>query len=347
MKSKKTVFLTLLSVFIIILLGVLYNATVNDAFAGVFNRNDIAYDKPLGASLGSDTPSKRPEDKLRYALVVKNLTNPYWIDLKNGMETFCSDNEITLDIWSTNSDTAYDEQLMTCQSLLDKNYDAIFVTPLNNVTICSFIKACNDLNQAVFVLDSAADVDTLATLDARPTATFEADHYTAGCVAMEYMVEALGGTGNIVVLNGNMASEAAIQINYGIKDTLEENDGMTVLDWKAANWDKTMGQTVTSALLEAYDHIDGILAANDEMALGALEALEDKAMRGKITIVSINFMDEAQTAIKNGDFYASIDKGSYDQGYTSAKIARDYLLGEEIQDYYQVPVIGYTLEDLE
>jgi ribose transport system substrate-binding protein len=282
---------------------------------------------------------------LRYALVVKNLTNPYWISLVEGMMEYCEENEIILDVKATTEDTAYEEQLAICGTLLGQNYDAIFVTPLGNTAICSFIKECNVLDQPIFILDSAADVNTLAALGARPTATFEADNYTAGCVATEYLVRALGGKGNIIILTGNMDSEAAIQINYGVQDTLEESLHIRVVDSKAANWNRNMGFMRTEELLSAHPDINGILAANDEMGLGALDAVTAAGRLDKTIIVSINFMENVQDAIKEGKIYASIDKGPYKQGMTSAEVATKYLSGEPIRDYYQIPVIGYTAED--
>lgn len=282
---------------------------------------------------------------LRYVLVVKNLANPYWVSLVEGMQAYCEENEIVLDVKATKDYTAYKEQLDICRTLLKQNYDAIFVTPLDNISICSFIKECNDLDQPIFILDSAADVNTLVSLGAKPTATFEADNYTAGCVATEYLVEALGGKGDIVIITGDMNSEAAIQINYGIQDTLEESIQINVLESKAANWDRDMAYKVTEELLSAHPDMNGILAANDEMGLGALNAVTDAGLLDKISIVSINFMKNVQDAIKQGKIYASIDKDPYKQGITSVEVATQYLSGEPIQDYYQIPVVGYTSED--
>jgi ribose transport system substrate-binding protein len=282
---------------------------------------------------------------LRYVLVVKNLANPYWVSLADGMKAYCEENDITLEIKATAEDASDEEQLTICRTLLGKNYDAIFVTPLGNISICSFIKECNVVDQPIFILDSAADNNTLASLGARPTATFEADHYTAGCVATEYLVEALGGKGKIVILTGNMNSEAAIQINYGIQDTLEEFTNIKVIDMKSAYWTRSMSYKNTEELLSAHPDIDGILAANDEMGLGALDAVMKAGLLGKISIVSINFMKNVQDAIKQGRIYASVDKSPYKQGTTSAEVATEFLSGEPIQDYYQIPVVGYTSED--
>jgi len=282
---------------------------------------------------------------LRYALVVKNFYNPYWLYLVEGMKQYCEENGIVLHVSATENEKDYEGQLIICERLLGQNYDAIFVTPLGNVTICPFIKKCNDLDQPIFILDSAADIGTLISLDAKPTSTFEADNYTAGCVAAEYLIDSLDGGGNIVVLLGNMDSEAAIQIRYGMFDTLEGSTQINVIDIIEANWDRKISFEAIKELLSTNQDIDGILASNDEMGLGALEAVTKAGRLYDISIVSINFMEEVQEAIKQGKIYASIDKGSYNQGAMAAEMATKYLLGEQIQDYYQIPVKGYTAED--
>lgn len=282
---------------------------------------------------------------LRFVLIVKDLANPYWTSLVEGMQDYCDANGITLDVHGTENDTAYDEQVTLCETVLTENYDAILVAPLSSTTICSFIKECNDVDQPVFILDSAADAATLESLGAAPTATFEADNYSAGYIATQYMIDAIGEDANIVILNGNMASEAAVQINYGMQDTLEKYPNITVLDTQSANWNRNMGYEVTEMLLTAYPNIDGILAANDHMGLGALMAVEDAGMLDQITIVSINFMADAQAAIKEGKLYASVDKEPYVQGEMSAEVAVRYLSGESIDEHYDIPVVGYTAND--
>ena len=106
--------------------------------------------------------------------------------------------------------------------------------------------------------------------------------------------------GKIIAIQGMLANNAAIGRFQGLQDALKENPGVTLLQWESAEWDTTKAYNVTKALLAAYPDVDGVWAANDNMGMGAIQALKEAGLAGKILVTGTDGNPEAFDAIKAG-----------------------------------------------
>lgn len=107
--------------------------------------------------------------------------------------------------------------------------------------------------------------------------------------------------GNIIALQGMLSNNAAIGRFEGLQKALKENPDVKLLQWEAADWDTNKAYEVTKQLLAAYpDQVDGIWAANDNMAIGAIAALKENGLGGKILVTGTDGIPDAFDAIKDG-----------------------------------------------
>jgi ABC-type sugar transport system substrate-binding protein len=106
--------------------------------------------------------------------------------------------------------------------------------------------------------------------------------------------------GKIVAIQGMLANNAAIGRFQGLQKALAENPGVTLLQWEGANWDTTEAYNATKALLVAYPDVDGVWSANDNMAMGAIQALKEAGLAGKVLVTGTDGNPEAFDAIKAG-----------------------------------------------
>jgi len=107
-------------------------------------------------------------------------------------------------------------------------------------------------------------------------------------------------SGRILALQGMLANNAAIGRFRGLQKALQENPGVTLVQWESADWDTTRAYEATKAMLAAHDDIDGIWAANDNMAMGAIQALREAGLAGKVLVSGTDGNPEAFEAIKAG-----------------------------------------------
>jgi len=146
------------------------------------------------------------------------------------------------------------------------------------------------------------------------------------------LFESMGGTGNIVALQGSLDNTAEIDRTNGMKRALEEFPGITVLESQPANWDRSQGQNLMQTFLTKYgDQINGVWAANDAIALGALSALDAKG-RTDVGVVGMDGLEEALAEIEasdgHGGYIATTKSAAAEQGGFGLAIAFQAMTGQ-------------------
>lgn len=145
------------------------------------------------------------------------------------------------------------------------------------------------------------------------------------------LFEAMGGEGGIIAIQGILDNVASKQRFEGLNTALKDAPGITLLDQQTANWSRTEALSVTQTLLAKHgDQVKGIWAANDEMALGALEALRAAGLEGTIPIVGFDAVPQALDEIKSGTsgYIASVSSDAFWQGGAPLSLAFKAATGE-------------------
>lgn len=128
----------------------------------------------------------------------------------------------------------------------------------------------------------------------------------AGSQIADAIFEEMGGEGGIIALQGILDTSAAKDRFIGLQDSLEANPGIELLDEQAADFDRTSAFNITKTLITKHgDAIKGVWAANDDMALGALQALDAAGMTG-VAVAGIDAVPEAVQAVADGNMTATV-----------------------------------------
>jgi ribose transport system substrate-binding protein len=134
-----------------------------------------------------------------------------------------------------------------------------------------------------------------------------------------YLLKAMNGNGSVVILDGPDKSLSAEGRGQGFRDVVKEFSNIKLLDAKPANYQRAQAKQVVAGFLSRYTSLDGILAGNDPMALGAVDAL--KAVDRKARVVGINASREVMDLIKSGDVIGSGDYDTFAQGCLAVEMA--------------------------
>lgn len=137
----------------------------------------------------------------------------------------------------------------------------------------------------------------------------------AGVSISTLLVDAIGGKGGIVALQGRLDTDPARKRFAGLQQVLKGKPDVRLLDQQTANWDRTAAFPIMQTWLAKYgNQIKAVWAANDDMALGALEALRAVGLAGKIPVVGVDGIPEAIDAIGKGEMIATVSSDAYYQG---------------------------------
>jgi ribose transport system substrate-binding protein len=246
------------------------------------------------------------------AVFTKNQTNPFFQTVRVGADLAAKTlNAKTLHYIPTKPDSI-PEQLSQVEDVVVKKPDAIVFTPVDYKAMVPGIEKINDAKiLAVNITDRAAGGKFVAFVGA--------DDYNLGLETGRYLLKTLGGKGSVVIIEGVKGSLTSVDRVRGFNDAIKENPGVKLLASQPGNYQRLQALQVMENLMQSNSQIDGVLAANDAMAVGAIEAL-DGANR-KAQVIGINGTKEAVDAVKSGKLLATGDYNGFAQGCIGTMIA--------------------------
>ncbi len=268
--------------------------------------------------------SKEGGAKYVVGLSMNTLTNPFFVDVKEGVEKAAKELNVELYVTDAQDDPA--TQMKDIENLITKKPDAIIIDPCDSDAIVSSVEACNEAGIAVLTMDRESNGGEVVS-------HIGYDAIKSGKLAGGYLVDALGGKGKIVELQGIMGTNVAQNRSKGFNEIMEQNPDMEIIARQVANFNRAEGMTVMENILQANEHIDGLYAANDEMLLGALEAIEAAGRLDEINMIGCDAIDDTIEAIKAGKVEATIAEPPFFLGKAMLQASYDYLEGKEIEPY--------------
>ncbi|MCH9008190.1 substrate-binding domain-containing protein [candidate division KSB1 bacterium] len=272
------------------------------------------------------------------ALVMKTLNNPFFIEMQKGAQEAADRLGINLLLQAAEREVDVEKQMQIIENLIQRNVDAICVTPSGSKEIIPAIIKANKENIPVLIIDTRVDAAVLAEAGGRITTFIGSDNYEGGKVAGAYLGRVLAGSGKVAVLEGIPGHETGDQRLNGFTDAIGEFPGIEVVASQTANWERDQGFNVFQNILQSNPGVNALFACNDMMALGAIEAIAAAGKTGEITVIGFDAVADARAAIKQGTMSGSVAQFSSEMGRLAVDSAAKVLNGEEIPDYIPVAI---------
>ncbi len=259
------------------------------------------------------------------ALVVSTLNNPFFVTLKEGAEARANELGYKIVVLDSQNDPA--KELANVEDVLSKNVAILLINPTDSDAVSSSIRAANRKNVPVITLDRGAARGKVESHVA-------SDNILGGEMAGELIVETLRGSGKIVELQGVPGTSAARDRGTGFKKALHGASGVELVAEQPADFDRTKGLNVMENILQAQPEIDAVFAHNDEMALGAIKAIE--AANRDILVVGFDGTDDGVKAVEEGTMLATVAQQAGMIGSIGVDTADKVLKGEKVDAYTPV-----------
>ncbi len=259
-------------------------------------------------------------------LVISTLDNPFFVDLRTGAQETADSLGAKLVILDSQNDPA--KEMSNVEDLISQGVSAILINPTDSDAVAGAVQAANKALIPVFTLDRGANGGDIVTHIA-------SDNVAGGKLAGEFIVEQLGGSGKVVELEGIPGASAARDRGQGFNEAIA-GTGIKVVAKQTANFDRAEGLSVMENILQSQPEIDAVFAHNDEMALGALEAI--KASGRDIMVVGFDATDDAKAAVASGDMAATVEQLPKQIGSLGVNTAMKYLMKEDVDSTIPVPL---------
>jgi ribose transport system substrate-binding protein len=269
---------------------------------------------------------KDTEAAKKIGVSLSTLNNPFFVTLKEGID----DQAKTLgyDVVTADAGDDASKQLNDVQDFIAKKVDLIIINPVNSDSVKSAVEAANQANIPVMTVDRSANGGEVVTHIA-------SDNVAGGEMAGTYLLELVGDKANVVELEGVPGASATNDRGEGFHKVV---DGKSeVVAKQTANFNRQQGLDVMTNIINSGKEFKGVFAHNDEMALGAIEALK---AAGKTDVVVIGFdaTDDAVKAVEAGTMKATVAQKPAEIGKIAVDAAKDFFDGKTLEKTVKVPL---------
>ena len=274
-------------------------------------------------------------------VILKNLTNPFWISVKEGTEAAGKALGVKVTVLAPLKADNNEEQSQMVEQAIAKQCAVIVLTPSDSTGI---IPAALKVNEAKIPL---INLNTkIAGTDVKSETFIAIENYDAGFQTVTRLCELMNKTGKILLIEGVTGAQTSIDRMKGAKDAIAKYPNITLGAQQSGEYNRAKAMDVVQNLLQAHPDVKAIFCANDEMALGAVEAVAAAKKTGQILIAGIDANADAQQAIKDGKMALSCDSQPYNQGYKSIENAVKFLQGGKLESFVKLDMKVVGKEDL-
>jgi len=295
----------------------------------------VAPAAPAAATPAADAPAADAPIKIGVSMLFDDL----WLTILRDAMTAYAESQPGVELIMVDSKEDVATQLGQVENFVAQGVDAIILIPANTDATDPMTKAAVDAGiPLVYVNRKPANLP-------EGVAYAGSDSIVAGTLQMEWIAEQLEGKGNVVIMNGNLSQEAAQQRTAGVKELAAKFPDIKIIKEDTANWSRDQGLALMENWLATGDQIDAVASNNDEMAIGALAAIEAAGKLGQILVGGVDASPDALDAMDKGRLNVTVFQNAAGQGEGGIKAAIALARGEAIEQITWIPYELVTPEN--
>ncbi len=285
----------------------------------------------FGLAVSCSKEKKSADAPKKIVLIVKNLTNPTWVTMKEGGMAAAAKYGVQLDVLAPLKADNNEEQISAVEQSIAKKVDAIVLIPSDSKGIIPAVEKANEAKIPVINVNTK-----IGDGKGRAETFIAVENYDAALKVATRLAEMIDKKGEVIILEGKAGAQSAIDLLKGAKDAFAKFPDIKIVASQSANWSRSEALTVTQNLLQAHPNAKAIFGSNDEMALGAVEAVDQVGKKGKILITGLDANADACSAVNDGKMALTCNKRNFDQGYIGVETAVKFLKGEKLNAFIPI-----------
>ncbi len=277
--------------------------------------------------------STEDDGKTVIGLTVPSLTHPFFIHLRDSVVDEAE--ALGVEIITVDAEDVAAKQMSIVEDFIARGVDGVLISPIGADALVPAIEALNHAHIPVATVDRQVNGGEVLV-------HVGADNVEGGRVAARYIIERLGGPGKVLELEGTPGASPAIDRKTGFHEAIEPSD-VEVIASQTANFQRASGQSVMENLLQVHKDFQAVYAANDEMMLGAIEALEaNKVDASRVVTVGYDANLDALSYIREGRLDATVEQYPGRQARTALQILVQHIRDGSLpktKEIYITPVV--------
>ncbi len=280
----------------------------------------------------SAEPGHAQPKRTRIVVFTKNLANPYWRSVRVGADKAARELGVDLEHAVPTKPDNIEEQTRLVEDWIVKRPAAFVFVPVDYKALVPSIQKVNKAGiPVVNFANRMSDVEYVTYIGS--------DDETIGYEISKHLFKTLGNRAKVVHIDGVPAALTAQNRKKGFERALRETPGIELIASQPANYRRLPAVQVMENLMQAHPVIDGVFCANDDMAVGVVEALQAAGRLDRTKVVGVDAIPDGAAAIQQGRMLASADYSGHDQGYLAVVAAVRHLKGETLPKAIILPVV--------
>ena len=279
---------------------------------------------------GTSAPAQQPERK-RIALVMKTLTNPFFVEMEKGARRAEKELGVELQVKTAAQETSIEQQIQIVEDMIAAKVDAIVIAPGDSQRLVPVLKKAVDGGIKVVNLDNRLDPEAVKQAGFAPVPFISVDNEKGAYGAARFMADTVSKLTEAAILEGIRSADNARQRMQGAKRAFAENKDIKLVSSESANWKIDEGYTVTQQIFAKNPNVKLIFAANDMMGLGALKFLQE-AGKTDVKVGAYDALADAVAEVKAGRLMVTVDQQAAEQGFQGIALAIRLLKGDVVPE---------------
>ncbi len=292
-----------------------------------------------------DVEKANQAPSIRVALIMKTLTNPFFIEMEKGARQAQHETGIDLEVLTASQETSIEQQIQLVENQIERKVNAIVIAPGDSQRLVPVLKKAQDSGIKVVNIDNRLDRNVLASYGVKSFPFISVDNEQAAYMSAKYVADRINESTEVAIFEGIRSADNANQRKQGAERAFKENTKLKVVATESANWKIDEAYITAKRVFDNHPKIGLVFCANDMMAIGVIKYLQETG-RKKVLVASFDALDEAKDAIRHGQLASTIDQQAAQQGYIGVMTALKLLRGETVPETVMVEAKLITANDL-
>ncbi|MHB1453446.1 MAG: substrate-binding domain-containing protein [Saccharofermentanales bacterium] len=269
--------------------------------------------------------------QIRVGVTYQNLQNRFIVNIQSALRQRAD--ELNVELIEADGKGRAENQIYQVENFIARKLDVIILNPYSFEDCRAAVESANRAGIPILTVNNlVSNQDKCATF-------VGSDAVESGRIQMEAAAKKLNGTGNIVIFHGPIGHDAEIGRRKGVQEILDQYPDIEVIYEQSANWSREEGEAIMEIWLQSGERIDAVLAQNDEMALGALNAIKAAGNAGGILIYGMDGISDALEAISSGDLTGTVFQDAQGQGSGAIEAAIKIAKGQKVIKSIYIPYV--------
>ncbi len=272
---------------------------------------------------GCSKKSDDSEKTIRIGVSMLSLQNEFILKVSNSLEKYAKKNKVELIV--VDAERSAIKQIEQVENFINQQVDAIILNPCEFEASSPAILKAREAGIPIINVNSSTKE--------KPDAWVGSDDKESAAMAIDFLAKKIGNTGNIVIIQGYLGQAAQIDRDKGAQDALKKYPNVKIIATQTAEWDRAKAMSLMENWIQLHGQkINGVFAQNDEMGLGALQALLDRQLKDKIVVVSVDGIDDAKKSVSAKKLDATIIQDAELQGKGAIEFALQLIQKKKLKN---------------